>query len=493
MNTEARSDRDYPRSDTRRVARNTAYLALADVAGKVMVFLFYVLAARHLGVERYGVLSFALAFTTMLGVLTDLGLGVIATREIARAPGQARPQINDALTIRLVGSAIVIAIIAVLVNLLGYPGTTIRVVYICSVCVLTNAVISLFCAIFQGHERMELLAINRMAQTAVLVVGAFLLLRGPAVTERYAFLFVLAGAVSVILAGVNAVSLRGRLKLSFAVSHWLSLLRASVPVGLATVFTMFYYWVGTTVLSKLAGDAAVGSYSAAFRVANGLAFMGFAFSGAVYPLFSRLFVSSSERLVRALELSFKYMVILALPVAAFGAAFGTQVVLLVYGREYSGAVPVLRLLVWWGAFASVNSLLSNYLISAGRPGMVTAQTGIALAVNLGLNFMLIPAFGATGTALAIAVSEAIGLLYLAVSHSRVQQHARARSTVGGVVRVLVALAGALLVAAGVAGWNWVAGLAAGITVYLVLLVATRALGSSDVAMLRPLLGGGDPR
>ncbi|HTW90711.1 MAG TPA: flippase [bacterium] len=492
MNTEARPDRDHPRSVTRRVARNTAYLALADVSSKVMVFFFHVLAARRLGVERYGVLSFAFAFTGMLGVLTDLGLGTIATREIARDHGKARPQVNDALTMRLIASVIVIALIALSVNLLRYPAATVRVVYICSVCVLTNAVVSFFCAVFQGFERMELLALNRTIQTAVLVAGAFLLSRGAAGIDRYALLFVIAGVVSVVVAGISAVPLLGRLELSFSFGHWWDVLRASVPIGLATVFTMFYYWIGTTVLSKMASDTAVGSYSAAFRVANGLAFMGFAFSGAVYPLFSRFFASSSERLVRAFELSVKYMAMLALPVAAFATVFGTQVVLLVYGRAYSGAAPVLHLLVWWGAFASLNSLLSYYLISVGRSGLVTAQTGVSLVVNLGLNLVLIPIFGAVGAALALAVSEAAGLVYLAASHSQVPQHARAQSVFSDVLRVVAALVAALLVATGVARWNWVAGLGAGLLAYVAFLVATRALSSQDMKMLRPLLGGGEP-
>ena len=491
MNTEAWPGRDHPSSVTRRVARNTAYLALADVAGKVMAFFFYVLAARHLGVERYGVLSFALAFTTMLGVLTDLGLGTIAMREIARDHRRAQSQFSSALTIRLVASTVVVAIIAMLVNLLRYPAATVRVVYICSVCVLTNAVAALLCAVFQGFERMELLALNRIAQTAVLVVGAFLLLRGPAATERYALLCVVAGVLSVTLAGINAAPRLVRLRLSLAVGHWWELLRASTPIGLATVFTMFYYWVGTTMLSKMTGDAAVGSYSAAYRVANGLAFMGFAFSGAVYPLFSRLVASSSERLARALEVSVKYMVIVALPVAAFGTLFATSVVLFLYGREYYGAAAVLRLLVWWGAFASVNSLLSNYLISNGRSGVVTAQTGVSLAVNLGLNLVLIRVLGGLGAALSIVASEAIGLVYLAASHSRIPQHAQARSVFGGILRVLAALVAALPVAAVVARWNWVAGLAAGLSAYVVLLAATGALGRQDKKMLRPLLGGGD--
>jgi hypothetical protein len=72
------------------------------------------------------------------------------------------------------------------------------------------------------------------------------------------------------------------------------------------------------------------------------------------------------------------------------------------------------------------------------------------------------------------------------------QHAQARSVFGGILRVLAALVAALPVAAVVARWNWVAGLAAGLSAYVALLIATRALGSQDMKMLRPLLGGGNP-
>jgi len=51
MSAEVRSDRDHPTQATRRIAKNTAYLALADVASKILGFVFYLVAARGLGVE----------------------------------------------------------------------------------------------------------------------------------------------------------------------------------------------------------------------------------------------------------------------------------------------------------------------------------------------------------------------------------------------------------------------------------------------------------
>jgi len=489
VNPVSRSPRDHPAQAARLVARNTVYLALAEAAGKAMAFFYYLLAARHLGVERYGVLSFALAFTAMLGVLTDLGLGTIATREIARNPKHARPQVDDALTIRLVASVVIIVVIAVLVNVLRYPGTTIRVVYICSVSVLTNAVASLLCNVFQGFERMELVALNRISQTAVLVIGALLLPRSPSVAERYAFLYVVAGVASVVVSGINAAPRLVRPRLSFDVGRWWESLRASTPIGLAAVFTLFYYWSGTTLLSKMSGDSAVGNYSAAFRLTTALVFVGMAFSGAVYPLFSRLSAGGSDRPVRALETATKYMVWLSLPTAAFGAVFARPAVLLLYGGGYQGAVVVLRVLVWWGALASLNSLFSNYLISVRRASAVTIQTAISLAVNVGLAIALIPTLGAVGTATALVASEVVGLACLTATLLRLPGRVHIRPVAVNLLRVALALGLAIVAAREAARLNVALGLAAGLAAYGLLLFAVRAAGKEDLRALWSLLIG----
>ena len=490
MKPAVREDRDHPTRATRRVAKNTAYLALADVANKTMSFFFYMLAARHLGVEGFGVLSFALAFTTMLGVLTDLGLGAVTAREIARNPAVAQREANAALAIKLVASVLAIGLIGGLVNWIGYPATTIRVVYILSFSVFANAISSYFCSVFQGFERMELVALTRLAQTAVLVIGAVFLTRGGAEVARYAFLSVGAGLVSVLVARALAAGLI-RPGLSFAPSEWWRLLRPSAPIGLAVMFTMFYYWNGTTLLSWLRGDEAVGNYSAALRLVMGLAFAGFAFSGAVYPLLSRLFASDPARSARALELALRYMLMLTLPVAAFGAVFARPLILLLYGGGYQGAVLLLRILGWWGVCASLNSLLSNFFISANRPSTVTIQTGLALGVNLVLNLILIPAVGAVGAAVSIVVAEAASLLFLAVLHLRTSAHVRVRLLLGNGLRIVTALAVAVLAAAVVTRWGVVAGLAVGLTLYGLLLFAMGGVGKDDWKVLRPLLRGGD--
>jgi len=491
MNAEVLQDRDHPAHAARRVAKNTAYLALADVTSKILGFLFYLLAARSLGVEQYGVLSFAVAFTAMFAVLTDLGLGTVTAREIARDRDVASRFVSNVLAMKLLASVAVILVICVLVNIIGYPATTIRVVYICSFYVLGNAMASYYCWVFQGFERMDYVAVTRIMQATVLAVGAVLMMQRGAVVERYALMYAGAWLTSALLAGAIAAARLVRPGLAFVPREWWRLLRPSLPLGLTAMFTMFYYWNGTTLLSRFRGYEAVGVYSAAFRLAMGLAFAGLAFSGGVFPLFSRLFLNDPGRSARALELALRYMIMLVLPVAAFGVAFAGPIINFLYGSGYHGAAPLLSVICWWGLFACLNSLLSNYFISTDRPASVTLQTGLALGVNLVLNLVLIPALGAVGAALSIVVAEASSLLFLAVLHLRSPVHVRVRLILSDASRVVAALATAVLAVAASTSWSVAFRLPVGFALYGFLLLVTGGISKGDLKILGTLLRGND--
>jgi len=491
MSAHVPADLDARVRATRRVARNTAFLALAEGANKLMLFFFNMTAARHLGVEHFGVFSFALAFVTMLAVFTDLGLGVTTAREIARDPASARRYVSNALAIRLLASVLVIVLIGVLVNVMGYPAATTRVVYICSFFVIESAVTSYYCWVFQGFERMELAAASRVIQTVMLAGGAYLLSRHPAAVESYALLYVGAGLLSALFAATVASVHLVRPGLSFAPRTWWALLRPALPVGLTVVFTMFYYWNGTTLLSKLSGFEAVGNYASGFRLAMGFAFVGFAFSGAVFPLLSRLFVTNQQRLKLALELALKYVTLLVLPLALLLSAMARPIIQLVYGPAYEGGAVVLQVIAWWGALASLNSLLSNYLMAVDRPALVTAQSAVSLGINVLGNVLLIPPLGAVGAAVSIVCAEGVGFLWLFVRQSRTAGGAVASRYGLVLLRVAVALVPAMALARLSAKLGLAATFGLSVAAYLAVLLVTRGVDSHDLGLLRTLARGSD--
>ncbi|HOX29346.1 MAG TPA: oligosaccharide flippase family protein, partial [bacterium] len=70
-------------SISRRVAKNTAYVFLANAAGHLVVFLAGVVIARRLSVGEFGVLAFARSFPQLFIVVADLGIEYLVVREVA--------------------------------------------------------------------------------------------------------------------------------------------------------------------------------------------------------------------------------------------------------------------------------------------------------------------------------------------------------------------------------------------------------------------------
>ncbi len=488
MDPAVRQDRDHPTRIVRRVARNAFFLGIADVANKLMMFAFYLIAARHLGVQQFGVLSFALAFVTMLAVFTDLGLGAVAAREIASDRTMARRLTSNAVAIKVFASVLTTVLIVVSIGLLGYPRSTVRVVCISSLFVLANAFTLYFGCVFQGLERMEFTAMTRVLQTLILIAGAVILSHGPANAERYALLYAVAGLASALF--VWSVASIGFVKPGFSLdfAEWKRMLRSALPIGIAAFFVMFYYWNGSTLLSKLRGDEAVGIYSAPLRLVMGLGLAGMAFSGALYPVMSRLFVTDPTRLTRLTEIALKYMLILVLPIGVLGMVLARPAILLVFGSSYLASVPVLRVLVWWIAAACLNSLLSNYFISVNRAPVITIQTGVALSLSIAANLALIPVMGALGAAWAIVLAETGSLAYLVVRQLRTENRVHVAVLPGAVARTVLALVPATAVAVLVARWSFFGAVAAALGFYVLVLLLVRGLSREDWGTLRLIFG-----
>lgn len=481
-------DRDHPSLAVPRVARNTLYLALAEVANKIMAFVFYALAARHLGTEKFGTFSFALAFTTMFSVFTDPGLGFFTAREIARNPSVADRYVGNALVIKVVASILLIGAVSLAVRLLGYPGATITIVTVTSLFILSNAVTLHYGFVFQGFERMGFTALSRALQTGTLIVGGFLLSRGAAVTLHYVWLYVGAGFVAALAAAATAAAVSVVPKLRLNLRDWPGMLRASFPFGLASMFAVLYYWNGTALLSKLRGDVDVGLYSAAFRLVLGFVFLSFAFSGAMYPVMSRLHTVAAERLKAGFTASLRYVTILAVPLGVIGLALAAPLVAFVYGGQYEGSAAILCILVWWGGFASFNSMLSNYLYAANRPKVVVLQSVVGLGINVALNLLLIPLLGGIGVAISIAAAELTGTVVLMLAQRKTAARADLRQLAGCAARCLLAAVVVAPISWQLARLHVLTAVVGGLGLYFLALVLLRGLGKADVLMLRRVMG-----
>jgi O-antigen/teichoic acid export membrane protein len=423
----------------------------------------------------------------MFVVLTDLGLGQLAVREIARDASIARRYVSSALAIKLAATVIVVAVIVLLVNALGYPKPAVRAVCICSLLISDSAFTLFYRYVFQAFERTVFAVIGRVIQTVILAAGLFASYRSAPSVEYYAWLYAGSTLVAAVFSWVVTSLFLVRPGLSLDLKHWAKLLGAAAPVALAALLVAVYYWNGSTVLAKVKGDSAVGVYSAALRLVLGLSFLSSAFANAMYPVMARVFATERQRLAQVLERSLRYVAVVGIPLGVLGTTLAGSMVRFLYGLQFNQSALVLRVLVWWGTLMYFNCMMGYFFMSIDRARIVTMQAALSLGVNVALNVVLIPSLGALGAAISLVAAELVGFVFLMAAQLRTSVRLSLSSLASSVGRGFSAAVAAAPIAWLAGQWHALAGLAAGLAAYCILLVLFRAVGSTDIAVLRSML------
>jgi len=162
-----------------RIAKNTGVLLASQVVSYILGFFFIMYTARYLGAEGFCVLSFALAFTGIFGVFADLGLQPLTVREVARDKSLAGKYLGNIAVMKVILVIVTFGLIALFINLLGYPEQTIKVVYLVVLSIIFGAFSGMFYSIFQAYEKMEYQSVGQILSSALMLSGAlFAISRG---------------------------------------------------------------------------------------------------------------------------------------------------------------------------------------------------------------------------------------------------------------------------------------------------------------------------
>jgi O-antigen/teichoic acid export membrane protein len=123
------------------------------------------------------------------------------------------------------------------------------------------------------------------------------------------------------------------------------------------------------------------------------------------------------------------MVLLAMAVAIPMTFLSSAVIVLLFGADYYLAGAVLAVHIWAAVFVFLGVASEKWFIIENRQILSLQRTGAGAFVNIGLNLILIPAFGLLGAAWATVISQATaGLFYDVIqSQTRGMYHMKMKS------------------------------------------------------------------
>lgn len=392
-----------------RIFKNTGILIAGDVIDKLIYLVLVIYLTRYLGAIGFGKYSFVLAFLVFFRIVTDLGINMILVREVCRDPTKASKLMGNAAVIKLVLSFSAIALAAIIISLLPSPTDTTTYVYILSAILLFDSFSLLFSRIFQVELKMKYFVLANLIYRALSAGLIFLIIFSKGTLLQIIIVLVFSSFIRLM---VNYLCSRKFVRPKFKIDFelWRFLARESWPLALAGIFIIIFTRIDQVMLSMMRGDAAVGYYAASVNLVEALGIIPNAFMLSVFPLLSRFFATSRDIHKRTYALSFKYMAILAIPIAVGTTLLANPIIPFIYGNQFLPSVIVLQILIWANVFIFTGTIHYQLLISASKQKYGFLFSGTTAVLNVVLNLGLIPRYGIVGAAIATAISLGTGAI-----------------------------------------------------------------------------------
>jgi len=187
-------------------------------------------------------------------------------------------------------------------------------------------------------------------------------------------------------------------------------LKFSIPVMAAILI----FRVDLLIVNHFRGAAEAGVYAVASQVANLLLMMPGVIATLLFPRLASYQDQRGEFAVRVTRHT--SLVMLMMCAAAAASSF---LLPLIYGPRFADAAIQLLILFPGVYLVGIESVLVQHFSGSGLPVAIPIFWVVTLAVNVGLNLALVPAFGGRGAAYASAMSYTL-IFVLVVFYFRVK-------------------------------------------------------------------------
>ncbi|MFA6524690.1 MAG: oligosaccharide flippase family protein [Patescibacteria group bacterium] len=379
---------------------------------KVLSFFYFAYISRELGSESIGKYVWALSFAGIFALFIEFGLGPVLTREVSRDYSKAKEYLSSVLGIKLVFSVITVVALIFSAMAMGRDALSMRIIFFAVAIIVLDSFTFSFYSIFRAYQKLHFEAIGlTVYQVIIVVFGILGIVFGFSVIG--VVVAVLLGSIFNFIYSLSLVVFKARLhpKIKLDKKIVTLLLRIAIPFAIAGIFYKVNNEIDKVLLGILAGDKYVGWYSIASKFNMSLTFIPGAFASSFFPAMSRYFVTSKSELAHTFEKAMIYLMAVSLPIAAGSFVLAERIILKLYGPAFEASIVAFQIIISGLVFVFLNYPVGNFLNACNRQKLNTVNMGIATAVNIILNVILIPRYTYIGASIA-AVASAVTLITL---------------------------------------------------------------------------------
>ena len=412
--------------NTLRQSLDNSFWLFADQIVRMAAGLFVgVWVTRYLGPEQFGWLSYAIAIVATVGAFTSLGLNAVMVRELVRTPSEVDRLLGAAFLLKVLGAAVGYLICVGVAWIQPTAAGPTQLLIILVALGMFFQILDVFDLFFQARGESRISALVRIAAC----VAGSLFKIAMILTHASLQIIAVAGLVEMGSAAiawlwvgkkadqrVTTFRLDWQCMVAIVAENW------SLSLSGLAIYTQAY--ADQLVLGAMLGGSELGQYAAAMRLVSAFGFIPMVVQTVAAPEITRAKKVDEmlyrRRLHSLYRLMFGLFLITALPMILLGP-LATR---LLYGASYAGAAALLPWLALRLFFTNLGVARSVFITNEGlfRFALITAIAGAV--VNIVLNLMLVPQWGARGAIASSFASFAVTTFVLEAFQPQARENLR---------------------------------------------------------------------
>ena len=411
-------------SYTKLAVRGAATVFIISIIAAFLGYLVRLVLAKNLAVEEFGLFYSVFAFLSMLSIFKTFGFDTALARFIPeflhhKKTSYIKSSIIYAAAVQLITNIVIIIAIysasSYLASNFFHNPKADFVLKLMAIAFFIESFLLVVKFSFQGFKRMTLFAgidIVRMVVVLSTILIGFELSYGLA---SPVMAYIIAPIILTFVFGLILIKkvfpkfLKS--ELIFSKNLFKRIFRYGIFVMAAGAGTMIFGYTDIMVLTYFSGLTAVALYSVALPTTKILIYFPRAIVAILVPLTSELWAKKKKEILReGMELLYKYLFIVMLPLALVMFSFADIIINVLFGKNYIPASGAMKILSVGMIFAAINGICSNFFSGIGKPQIASKIIYSGAIFNLVSNLVVIPIFGIIGAAMTTTLSYGIMML-----------------------------------------------------------------------------------
>ncbi len=382
---------------------------------------------RYLGPEKYGFLSYAVALSSFFGPLATLSSDSIVVRDMASGSKNVGELLGSSLFIRLGFSSLAVFLSVITSFIIGDNIFSISLVFISSLSFFFQSFYTLG-LYYQARllNKFFVLAtgvaflISSSLRILLIFIGGDVIHFALARTSEFLF-----GAILLVLMFfILRLGVSEKITVNFSPHVSRYLISESFLLFFTSVFIAFQAQVDQVIIKKLVGERELGLYSASLRIIEFFTLIPVILTQVALPVISQAKGEEEtgkiyqDRLIK----TYRSVIILSGLFVPFIFLFADTLVSVLLGNKFVGSENILILLSFRFVLTSFGLVRGIFILNEGLLMFYFVSSFLGACLNLFLNLLLVPKFGARGAVFSSLLSFSVTLFIIDLFHPKMRRN-----------------------------------------------------------------------